>query len=78
MSSPHPAGAVSEPQLGTLAHLVRRLIGEGDRQELVATYLLGLDRYAMRDSDARFARAGSGENQQRPVARASRPRAGPG
>ena len=55
------------------AHLARRLVGEGDRQDLMRASAAGGDE--MRDAggqDARLADAGAGENQDRPVQRLDR------
>ena len=50
------------------AHLLGRLVREGDRQDLVGLGVAVADEVgdAARD-DARLARAGAGQNQQRPV-----------
>jgi hypothetical protein len=60
---------VAEQQLDALAHLGRGLVGERDRKDLVLPRAPAVDevREPVRE-DARLARAGSGEDQERPVA----------
>ena len=64
-----PDGARSRPdeRLDTVPHLLRGLVGEGHRQHLIRARVTVADevRNAERD-DARLARAGAGEDQQRP------------
>jgi hypothetical protein len=59
---------MAEEQLHALAHLLRGLVGEGDGQQLARARATGLHqpRDAVRQ-DARLARAGAGEDQQRAV-----------
>ena len=58
--------SMSEQRLDALAHLLGRLVGEGDGEDLVRTRESLGDQIgdAMRD-DARLARARAGEDQQR-------------
>jgi hypothetical protein len=58
-----------DEHLDPLAHLLRRLVGERDREDLVGARLLGAHQVgdAVREH-ARLARAGAGEDQQRPLA----------
>ena len=61
-------GAADE-LLDALAHLVRGLVGEGDREDLARAGLAGAQQ--VRDpvrEHAGLARAGAGEDQQRPFA----------
>ena len=59
----------ADEQLGALAHLPRRLVGERDRQDLVGLGRVGGDQVGdpVRQH-AGLARAGAGEDQQRPLA----------
>jgi hypothetical protein len=66
---PHAAHAPAEQQLDALAHLPRRLVGEGDREDLVVAGHARVDE--VRDAvceHARLARAGAREHEQRPLA----------
>ena len=45
---PHRAGGAADEQLDALAHLLRGLVGEGDRQDLVRARLPVRSRYAIR------------------------------
>ena len=65
---PHRAGGAADEQLDPLAHLLRGLVGEGDRQDLVGARLPGAEQ--VRDpvgEHAGLARAGAGQDQQRPL-----------
>ena len=55
-------------RLDPLAHLLRRLVGERDREHLVRLRVAVADEIgdAIRD-DARLARAGAGKDEQRPI-----------
>ena len=66
---PHAARPAAEQQLDALAHLLRRLVGERDREQLVGPRLAAVDQVGdpVRQH-ARLAAAGAGEDQQRPVA----------
>ncbi len=66
---PHRARAAAEQQLDALAHLLRRLVRERDREDLVRARHPG----ALEEGDpmrqhARLARARAGEDQQRALA----------
>jgi hypothetical protein len=65
---PHPARLVANERLDPLAHLLRRLVGERDREHLVRLRVAVADEVgdAIRD-DARLARAGAGKDEQRPI-----------
>ena len=66
---PHRPGAVAHERLDALAHLLRGLVGEGDREDLARPRLAGPDQ--VRDpvgEHAGLARARAGEDQQRPLA----------
>ena len=66
---PHRARPGADEQLDPLAHLLRRLVRERDREDLVGPRLPG--REQVRDpvrQHARLARARAGEDQQRPLA----------
>ena len=66
---PHRAHRAADEQLDPLAHLLRGLVGEGDREDLVRTGEAGADQ--PRDpvgEHARLARAGAGQDQQRALA----------
>ena len=65
---PHAAGASPKQQLDAIAHLLRGLVGEGDREQLVGARLAAVDQVGDAMSEhARLARAGAGEDQQRPL-----------
>ena len=66
---PHPARAPAEQPFDTAGHLLRRLVRERDREDLVRLCLVGVDqvRDAVRQH-ARLAAARAGEDQQRPLA----------
>ena len=65
---PHLAAVDAEQRLDTRAHLFGRLVREGDREKAVGGGDAAADdmRDAMRD-DAGLARAGTREDQQRPL-----------
>src|SRR5688572_15005182 len=66
---PGPAGIGSDQSLDPLPHLLRRLVGERHRQDLVAPGVPAPDEIGDPiGNDARFARASACENEQRPVA----------
>ena len=66
---PHRAGGAADEQLDPLAHLLRRLVGERDREDLVRARLLGAHQVGDAVGEhARLARAGAREDQQRPLA----------
>ena len=66
---PHPARAVAEQPLDALAHLLGRLVGEGDRQDLARLRLVGVDQVGDAVGEhARLAGARPREDQQRPLA----------
>ena len=63
---PHRARGAADKQLDALAHLLRRLVRERDREDLVRARLARAQQ--VRDpvgQHARLARAGAGEDQQR-------------
>jgi hypothetical protein len=65
---PHGADGPADEELDPLAHLVRGLVGEGDRQDLVGARLPRVDQ--VRDpvgEDARLARACARQHQERAV-----------
>ena len=64
-----PLAVVADQRLDALAHLPRRLVGEGHREHLVRLGVAVADevRDAVGD-DARLAGARAGQDQQRPVA----------
>ncbi len=66
---PHSARGAAEEQLDPLAHLLRGLVRERDREDLVRPRAAAVDqvREAVRE-DARLARAGAGEDEQRALA----------
>ena len=74
---PHRPRARADEQLDALAHLLRGLVRERDREDLARARLAGREQVGdpVRQH-ARLARAGAGEDQQRPARRARRPRAG--
>jgi hypothetical protein len=66
---PHAARRAAQQQLDALAHLLRGLVGEGDRQQLGVARLSGLDEPGDAvGEDPGLARSGAGEDQQRPLA----------
>ena len=66
---PHRAGGAADQQLDPLAHLLRRLVGERDRQDLVRPRLAGAEQVGDPVGEhAGLARAGAGQDQQRPLA----------
>src|SRR5688572_22473247 len=66
---PGPAGIGSDQSLDPLPHLLRRLVGERHRQDLVGPGVPAPDEIGDPiGNDARFARASACENEQRPVA----------
>ena len=67
-ADPHPLDAAAHHLAQALAHLLRRLVGEGDRQDLPRRHpALDQPRDAV-DQDAGLAGAGAGEDEERPVA----------
>ncbi len=69
----HGLRAFADQHLDALAHLARRLVGEGDGQNFIGARLA--EREDMRDARrerARLAGAGAGEHQHRPVQRLDR------
>src|SRR5687768_8499642 len=63
---PYPGRSVSDQPLDALTHLARRLVGEGDGQNLIRLGVAVADE--VRDAvgnDARLARTRAGEDQQR-------------
>ena len=66
---PHRPRRVAEQQLDALAHLLRGLVGERDREDLAGPRDAGLDepRDAVREHP-RLARPGAREHEQRPLA----------
>ena len=67
---PDRAGRLAEHALESLAHLPRRLVREGDREDLVRLDAAGADqvRDAVRE-DARLPRARAGDHEERPFRR---------
>ena len=66
---PHRAHAPPDQQLGAVAHLAGRLVGERDREDLARLDRAGRDQVGDPvGQHPRLARAGAGEDQQRPVA----------
>ncbi len=64
-AQPHAGGGAAEQHLDALAHLARRLVGEGDREDLLGTGALGGDDVGDAvGQHARLATAGAGEDQQ--------------
>ncbi len=66
---PHRARGAADEQLDALAHLLRGLVGERDREDLRRARLAGAQQ--VRDpvrEHARLARAGAGQDQQRTLA----------
>jgi hypothetical protein len=69
-AQPHAGGAAAEQHLDALAHLARRLVGEGDREDLLGAGALGGDDVGDAvGEDPRLAAARAGEDQQWPVGR---------
>ena len=66
---PHAAGTPAKQPLHPSAHLLGRLVGERDREDLARLGLVGIDqeRDPVREH-ARLAAAGAREDQQRPLA----------
>ena len=70
---PHRARAAAEQQLDALAHLLRRLVRERDREDLVgARHPRALEKRDPVRQHARLARSRAGEDQQRPLAMGDR------
>ena len=66
---PHGAGAPADEQLHALAHLLRGLVGERDREDLPRAGLAGADQVSDPVGEhARLPRARAGEDQQRALA----------
>ena len=66
---PHRAHPAADQQLGPVAHLPRRLVGERDREDLVRLGRVGRDQVGDPvGQHAGLARAGAGEDQQRALA----------
>ena len=66
---PHGAGGAADEQLDALAHLLRGLVGERDRQDLVRARLARAQQVGDPvGQHAGLARAGAGQDQQRPLA----------
>ena len=65
---PDAVGLVADQRRDPLAHLLRRLVGEGDREHLIGLGMPVADEVGDPvGDDARLAGARAGENQQRPV-----------
>ena len=65
---PHAAAVGAEQRLDAAAHLLGRLVGEGDRKDFVRLGVAVADE--VRDAagdDARLAGPGAGQDQQRPA-----------
>jgi hypothetical protein len=69
-AQPHAGDPTFQQGLDAFAHLARRLVGEGDGEDLLGPRPTRGDdvRDAMREN-ARLAAAGAGEDEQRPVGR---------
>jgi hypothetical protein len=66
---PHRAGRAADEQLDPLAHLLRGLVGERDREDLVRARLAGPHQVGDPvGQHARLARPGAGQDQERPLA----------
>ena len=73
-AEPHAFGGAADHRFQPLAHLARRLVGEGDRENLGREGAAG--REDMRQPGGQhpgFAGAGAGQHQHRPVDRLDRP-----
>ena len=69
-AEPQPFHRTAEDRADPLAHLPRRLVGEGDRQHLAGRGAAGEQQMGEAGGQhARLAGAGAGEHQQRPVER---------
>ena len=69
-AEPHPFGGAADHRLEPLAHLARRLVGEGDREQLAGKGAAG--RQDMGEAGRQhpgLAGAGAGQHQHRPVDR---------
>ena len=72
VKGPEPRHSLRDPheQADALAHLARRLVGEGDGENLMRARPARCDQMGDASREhARFADAGAGENQNRPVKR---------
>ena len=68
-----PSTLVADQDADALAHLARRLVGEGDGEDLVRAGAAGREDVGdAGGQDARLAGAGAGEHQHRPVERLDR------
>ena len=69
-AEPHALGALADHRREALAHLARRLVGEGDRQHLARQGAArGEDMRQPRRQHPGLAGAGAGQHQHRPVDR---------
>jgi hypothetical protein len=67
-ADPHAAGVDRQHRRDARQHFLRRLVGEGDRDEAARAHLPGLDQPRnARGEHARLAAAGAGEDQRRLV-----------
>jgi hypothetical protein len=70
---PHRAGRAAHEQLDALAHLLRRLVRERDREDLVRARLPRAQQIGDPVcQDARLARSRAGQDQERPLPRRDR------
>ena len=66
-ADPHAARSAAGELLDALAHLARRLVGEGDGEDAIGPHATTEQLGDAEGDDARLARAGAGEDQKRPA-----------